>query len=292
MSKEPTTIPSYPIQPSAATQFMIREVKRPGYEEKREWVTSPHRHDFYAITIVEKGYGKHLVDFREYTITPNSLHIMAPYQVHHVHQQQDTRQDVQAMLLFFSRDFIPAHPLLEELDWMDKQLSLSPEETALLTNLCRQLLEEYAQPQPLGQRIMQHYLDILLSHISRIISSRGAAQGLSNDTRLVRKLQTLIGQHFVEEKSAAAYAAMLHLSPGYLGDVVKQQTGKPTSQLIADRIILEAKRLLVHTSSSVKEVAYRLNFNESTYFYKFFKKHTGETPEQFRELIREKYRAT
>ncbi|KAA2242472.1 helix-turn-helix domain-containing protein [Chitinophaga agrisoli] len=292
MSKEHTVIPTYPIQPSAATQFMIREIKSPRDEEKREWVKTPHRHDFYAITIVEKGYGKHLVDFREYTITPNSLHIMVPYQVHHVHQEQDTEQEVRAMLLFFARDLILAHPLLDELEWMDKQLSLSGDETTLLTNICRQLLAEYEQPQPMGQRIIQHYLDILLSHISRIASSRSPARDLTNDARLVRKLQTLIGQHFVEEKSAAAYAGMLHLTPGYLGDVVKQQTGKPTSQLIADRIILEAKRLLVHTSSSVKEVAYRLNFNESTYFYRFFKKHTGETPEQFREMIRERYRTT
>jgi len=70
---------------------------------------------------------------------------------------------------------------------------------------------------------------------------------------------------------------------------VKKQTGKSPSQLIADRVILEAKRLLVHTTDSVKEIAYLLNFNEATYFYRFFKKYTGQTPEHFRDEIRKKY---
>jgi AraC-like DNA-binding protein len=192
-------------------------------------------------------------------------------------------------MIFFTRDFAHPHPLLDNFEWMDNQLHLSEDEMALLLNLFHQILAEYNQLQLLGDRIIKDYLDILLSQINRLLQARQPAPAHSNNARVVKELQTLINQHFLEQKSAAEYAALLHLSAGYLSEIVKKQTGRSTSQLIADRTILEAKRLLVHTADSVKEIAYQLNFNEATYFYRFFKKCTNQTPEHFREEIRKKY---
>ena len=172
---------------------------------------------------------------------------------------------------------------------MEGQLQLDETELQLLLNLCEQILAEFEAPQPMSDRIIKNYLDILFSCINRMMQTRETTLQLSNDARIVKALQQLIHQHFKEQKSAGEYAALLNLSSGYLSEIVKKQTGKSPSQLIAGRVILEAQRLLVHTTDSVKEIAYLLNFNEASYFYRFFKKYTGQTPEHFRDEIRKKY---
>lgn len=288
MARDAQKIPSYPLEQQPAAPFNIRRVLRTGYDE-RKWVASPHRHSFYFMALVQQGHGKHLVDFKEYILAPNTLNIISPYQVHHVHEQPDTDQTVKGIVLAFTKDFALPHPLLDNIEWMDSQLQLDETELQLLLNLCGQMLAEFEAAQPMSDRIIRNYLDIFFSHINRMMQTRETTRQLSNDARIVKTLQQLIHQHFREQKSAGEYAALLNLSSGYLSEIVKKQTGKSPSQLIADRVILEAKRLLVHTTDSVKEIAYLLNFNEATYFYRFFKKYTGQTPEHFRDEIRKKY---
>ncbi|HEU4552347.1 MAG TPA: AraC family transcriptional regulator [Chitinophaga sp.] len=292
MARQPQKIPVYPLERQSDAQFSIRRVMRAGPPDNREWIASPHRHNFYFIGLVQQGAGKHLVDFKEYTMAPNTLNIISPHQVHHVHQQPDAHQTVKGVALFFTRDFVQSHPLLDNIEWMGGQLHLDETEMQLLLALCEQLLAAYEQQQTMSDRIIRSYLDIFFSHVHHMMQERQAPHLLTNDARIVKTLQQLIHRHFLEQKSAGDYAALLHLTPGYLSDVVKKQTGKSPSQLIADRVILEAKRLLVHTTGSVKEIAYQLNFNEATYFYRFFKKYAGQTPEQFREEIRKKYSIT
>lgn len=288
MARDAQKIPSYPLEQQPAAQFNIRRVLRTGYDE-RKWVASPHRHNFYFMALVQQGHGKHLVDFKEYILAPNTLNIISPYQVHHVHEQPDTDQTVKGIVLAFTKDFALPHPLLDNIEWMEGQLQLDETELQPLLNLCGQMLAEFEAAQPMSDRIIRNYLDIFFSHINRMVQTRETTRQLSNDARIVKTLQQLIHQHFREQKSAGEYAALLNLSSGYLSEIAKKQTGKSPSQLIADRVILEAKRLLVHTTDSVKEIAYLLNFNEATYFYRFFKKFTGQTPEHFRDEIRKKY---
>ena len=96
-------------------------------------------------------------------------------------------------------------------------------------------------------------------------------------------------QNFRQMKSVAEYAEILNITSGHLNDTVQKEIGKTTSEIIHERIILEAKRLLYHSPKSVKEIAYELLYDDPSYFARFFKTHTQLTPEQFRKRIREKY---
>jgi len=82
---------------------------------------------------------------------------------------------------------------------------------------------------------------------------------------------------------------MLNISAGHLSEVVKEQSGKPAIAHIHERLILETKRLLFHTDQSVKEIAFRLGFEEASYFNRFFKRIVGDTPLTYRNTIREMY---
>ena len=87
----------------------------------------------------------------------------------------------------------------------------------------------------------------------------------------------------------AEYADMLYVTPGHLNDLIKSVTGKTAKQIIDEKRVVEAKRLLFWGQHSVKQIAGHLNFEDDSYFNRFFKKHTGETPALFQKNIREKY---
>ena len=85
------------------------------------------------------------------------------------------------------------------------------------------------------------------------------------------------------------YAGLMAITEKYLNELCKKTAGKTASELIHERIILEAKRLLLHSDLNNKEVAYFLSFDDPSHFSKFFKRKTGRTPSQFRKELPERY---
>ena len=91
----------------------------------------------------------------------------------------------------------------------------------------------------------------------------------------------LTDQHFLDTTQVGKYADMLYVTPGHLNDLIKSMTGKTAKQLIDEKRVMEAKRLLFWGEHSVKEIAHHLNFEDDGYFNRYFKKHTGQTPALF-----------
>ncbi len=102
----------------------------------------------------------------------------------------------------------------------------------------------------------------------------------------VKKLEDLIDQHFRKVKSPKEYARMMHMSKKQLNRICKLCLNKTTTDLIADRIILEAKRMLVFSKESVSEIVAELGYTDNSYFFRFFKKKTLKTPVEFRKEFR------
>jgi AraC-like DNA-binding protein len=120
------------------------------------------------------------------------------------------------------------------------------------------------------------------------VGKRTAPQTPYNSV-LLRNFQKLIDLHYREKKLTKEYAAMLFVTPNHLNALSKHLTGRPAGELIRDRVLLEAKRLLVSADLNVAEIAADLNFGDNSYFSKFFKKYAGVTPEGFRKKIIEKH---
>ena len=100
---------------------------------------------------------------------------------------------------------------------------------------------------------------------------------------LLHNFQSLIEQNFKTKKLPKEYAELLYITPNHLNALCKDVLTTSAGELIRSRIVLEAKRLLVNKEISVTEIAYLLNFQDASYFVKFFKKYTEFTPEQFRK---------
>ncbi|MBI3883401.1 MAG: helix-turn-helix transcriptional regulator, partial [Sphingobacteriales bacterium] len=100
---------------------------------------------------------------------------------------------------------------------------------------------------------------------------------------LLRSFKKLIDENYKEKKLTKEYAELLYITPNHLNALCKDVTGQSAGEIIRDRVLLEAKRLLVNSNSNISEIANELNFVDNSYFTKFFKKYEGITPETFKK---------
>ena len=106
---------------------------------------------------------------------------------------------------------------------------------------------------------------------------------ISRKALIVRRFKQLVNNHFTQSKNVEFYAQLLNITPNYLNEVSKSQTGKTSKSIILDRLLLESQNLLLYSDMDISEISHALNFSEPTHFHKFFKKETGTTPGAFRE---------
>jgi len=102
---------------------------------------------------------------------------------------------------------------------------------------------------------------------------------------LLRNFRRLIDQHYLSIKLPKEYADLLYVTPNHLNALCQDLLGKTAGELIRDRILLGAKRLLTNADMTVAEIAYNLNFQDNSYFNRFFKKYVGITPDDFRKQL-------
>jgi AraC-like DNA-binding protein len=134
------------------------------------------------------------------------------------------------------------------------------------------------------------YLRVLSVYVSRLYTEQLSANAGTKERKVLQQFKQLINKHFLELHLVADYAQLLRISAGYLNEVIKQQSGKTAIEHIHERILLEAKRQLLHTGASMKEIAYNLGFEDAAYFSRFFKRLTGQTPAAFRQTTCEMYK--
>lgn len=253
----------------------------------------PHRHRFYEIIWVRDGSGVHTIDFQDHPIGPHSLFLLSPGQVHAVRIDAP----LSGFLILFTSDFLgldATHPrLLAALPFfraglVNPVLSLSEPEAATLQHCMEHLEAEFGAMAPARHEMLRAYLQILVLTISRLVSARQPA-ATGTPTPVQQQFDQLIEQHYRRTMRVAEYADMLALTPGHLNDLIKSASGQTASARIAERVVLEAKRLLAHSDQQVAQIAAELGFDDPAYFGRFFRRNTGKTPGQFRAAIREKY---
>ena len=110
-----------------------------------------------------------------------------------------------------------------------------------------------------------------------------------HELNVYRSFLLLLEQHVLDKQNVAFYAAQMAMTAKKLNHCIKKATGKNCIDLIQERTLTEAKRLLLYTDDSSKEIAYKLNFKDNSYFTRFFTRLEGKTPGGFRVYWEEKY---
>ena len=287
-------IPVYPLAPSGTPgsglfQLMRSAGPRPAF---RQNVLQPHRKDYYHLVFVQRGGSRHWVDMTPYELKENALYFSAPGQL----QLKEKLQPMWGVSVAFTREFLALQPnaALAQLPLLRNpqnghELLLTVPDVAFVEELLAKLEAEYHRSGEWQLPMLSAYLTVLLTYLSRLYTEQFPGGEPSADQLLLRKYRAKIEESFRELHEVSAYAALLHISAGYLSEVVKAQSGKPAIAHIQERLVLEARRLLFHTPQSVKEVAYDLGFADASYFSRFFKRETGLTPAEYRAGSREMY---
>ncbi len=290
--KNNVLIPVYDISKHAAGNLAIdgfavgRSLNMPASN------LEPHRHTGFTITLLLSGQLTQYIDFEKHTVSAPAVILLAPDQVH---QHGDEDSISESVYIHFDKDFLLAESQGMMNCWAcifyKRAIPVKAAQMQELMNFAGLILKEYANVRPLRESIIRNLLNALVMACGRLPQHNIAYMQLvdSAQNRMVRQFNELSDQHFREKTQVANYADMLFVTPGHLNDTIKSAVGKTAKQVIDEKRIMEAKRLLFWGEHSVKEIAWKLNFEDDAYFNRFFKKHTGQTPALFQRSIREKY---
>jgi AraC family transcriptional regulator, transcriptional activator of pobA len=168
-------------------------------------------------------------------------------------------------------------------------LALQPAQRVSILNLCGEMLAEQSREEKLCLSVIRGYMDILLYQAKRIYLKAEPVEVITQSVsrrayEITQDLQELIWRHLSEKKKVEEYARILSITPKHLSEMVKQATGKNASQLIQEALLLESIILLEQTSLTVSEITYALGFDNQSNFAKFFRKHTGNNPIEYRDF--------
>lgn len=244
----------------------------------------------YSILLLEDK-GEFSINFINYKTAQNSILFLSPY--------QDLKwlgsPSSKIKCLQFHGDFycieyhkkeVACNGLLFNNIYLQPYISLSESKFQEIDLLIHQMEKEAASNKRFSESVLKSYLQLILA----LCSNEKDAQ-LGN--KLIEKrieneiliFQEVLETHFRKERSPSFYADTLSMSTSSFSKKVKSQFRKTPTQLIQERVILEAKKLLHLTFKTVKEVAYELNFDDEFYFSRYFKNEVGLSPTHFREKV-------
>ncbi|MFL5765599.1 MAG: AraC family transcriptional regulator [Bacteroidia bacterium] len=256
------------------------------HRKEHPFIMDAHRHDFYMLMLFTKGKGIHTIDLNTYKVEPGSVFFMSPGEMHAWNLSDNTDGYV---LMFNSAFFVmnAQNRSISEFSFFSQRNKISygklkSPETGMLGELMRIMLNESQENGPHGTKILRAYLDILLFKLADIFGSRNAP---ATAPRLISRLEELIELHYRDHQPVGFYAGQLAISPVQLNKISQDYLGRSAKELGQDRLLAEAKRLLVYTELTISEISGQLNFSDNSYFTKFFKKLTDTTPEKFRDRL-------
>ncbi len=250
---------------------------------------APHRHGYYELFLFLTGSGLHMIDFQEWDIVPGHLHFLNPGQIHYIRRAPETT----GWVLKFTPDFLQNEEgggaLFQKIPFLqtgrEPLIKTNSSDFDELMQLVEQIREEMDR-KGVGYNLMiHHYLRILLLKCHRLYDYT-STQKVSS---VSRSFQVLLEKHYLTRKPVSYYCEQLHVSDDKLNQEIKRDFGQTPVTLIAKRLLLEAKRLLLHSDRSVKEIAYGLQFKDNAYFTRWFKKWASCSPGEFRLSNRKKY---
>ena len=251
------------------------------------FINTPHKHDFYLCMLFTRGKGSHEIDFVKYTVEPGSVFFMSPGQTH----SWKLSKDIEGYIFFHTKEFFDLH-------FTSLQIAHYPFygriENTRRVQLKRKNLDEMKKQfaailvEQNGAGIMKgHKLRALVNalYIDIVRLGKPVEEETASPAYLtkLREFEELLDQQYRNIKFAAEYAKRLNISERHLNRICKECLDKTTSDIIADRIILEAKRLLVNTTKPISEISLELGYEDNAYFSRLFRKRTGDTPVGFRK---------
>lgn len=282
-----TGIKKYGFKPGLPQEFEIADLDNL-YTKSKAIITSTHRAGFYHIIWFQHGCPTHWVDFQPIDIQPNTLLFLNKDVV----QRFDDKDKYGGKAILFTDNFYCKTEadtrFLRNSILFNDLFTVSEIQVQKLSRIFAQLLQQMTEE--LQNEKDNYQSDILQNLLHNFLLQAERERRKHNFTEIkkgadldyVMLFKDLLETNYKSQKQVSFYTKEILISEKRLNQATTKVLGKSPKEIIDYRIVLEAKRVLAHTTESVKEIGYDLGFDEPTNFIKYFKKHSGLTPTEFR----------
>ncbi|SEM28908.1 AraC-type DNA-binding protein [Chryseobacterium taichungense] len=257
------------------TEFFSR------FDLQKHW-----RNRFYAIFLFKTGSGSLVIDDQLYELGKDRLFFLNYNQVFYFNPLSEP----EGYAVLFTKSFYNHVYTGNKLIRSDTALAEMPQHIELSTSSKHEfwqnlynIKKEYSKNRMFNREIICMQLKIFILRViraSKLIKEHHLPA--DHKREVVEKFSELVNQFYKEYKTTAPYAAKLNLTPNYLNTLVKEQLALSAGRFIKNRVILEAERLLLHTTLSVTEISYELGFSDNSHFGKYFKAAHNRSPNSYR----------
>lgn len=250
----------------------------------------PYKLCNYRVVWVTAGTGKFVVDLQEHMLEKDMMFMLTPGQISFFRPDES----VEGYCISFSEEFFlmtggslnfpfgiaqqgkgDGLPLIR----IDEEMKIE------MGELVQKMIKETSNHFRLRSEILMGLLKVFIIYFSRKIVTKDGQKAQHHDLLLLKRFKHLLEEHFFTKKAVADYASELAVSPNYLSGKIKTISGFSASHHIQQRIVLEAKRKVMFSGGSMKEVAYYLGFDDTSHFSKFFKNKSGVNFTDFKKAM-------
>jgi len=249
------------------------------------FVEEPHRHSSYLLVFFTQGSGTHEIDFDTFEIHPGSFFVLQPGQIHNWNLSDDIDGFIviyaqEVYNLYFGQKNIADYPFYQ-LTSNKPKWQLNADQQKQILPYFKSMIAENGNQNKYSMDKMLNLLDCIHIEIARKYAVSEIHATHSYNVK-IKQFETQIEKYFRHEKLPSFYASKLSITLKHLNRISNEILGKTATEVVINRVILEAKRMLSDKNLSVNEVAEALGYDDYSYFARVFKKQTGLSPTAFR----------
>ncbi|QNL49075.1 AraC family transcriptional regulator [Olivibacter sp. SDN3] len=296
MKKKFTGVVSHHLSDDDSKEFMVFHMNKRllnAKEFKPYNIFNPFKSDFFAVIMVQEGFIEVNVNLKHFNLEKNNLLAFAPNTIKHLVSISD---DCKCYAILYKPTFLINANIREfHQDVYDLLVTGMPlfnlhqNEVKELTNLIEVMhLHSYAEDtHTINHQVVKHVFLAFMYEYTHLYRkyTKETNRKVSRKEDLMLNFIKLVADHFKEQRSVDFYAKKLFITPKYLSEVTKDVSDKTASSIIAEMVIMEAKNLLNMPSITVLEVSDLLNFSDMSFFGKYFKRYTGQSPTSYRKSL-------
>ena len=265
------------------------------YLQNYPYMRKEHYHDFYSILFFKTGNGLLRINNMSYAVKPYSLFLIPPSQLHSL----DNVSGTEGIVFFFCQDYyveefsyirlLKVFSFVSNLDQagQNHSVALSQEESEIMAGLFVSVSNEYDKQvtSDISSVVIRSLLNIILMKLYEIFE-RKSVRAANTESVLIHELSYIIDMYFTREHNTSFYASALSVTEKQVNETCNRYFNNSLKKILTDRLMQEARRLLLSTDMTISEISYKLNFSDDSYFNKVFRKQTSLTPKRFREIHR------
>ncbi|RXG16028.1 AraC-like DNA-binding protein [Leeuwenhoekiella aestuarii] len=252
-------------------------------------VHKPHTHNFYLCVLFTEGMGTHEIDFTTYPIQAGSVFFLSPGQTHFWQFETQPQgyfffHTLEVFEITLSKQRLENFPFYYSVN-NSPTLTLTPFQLKDITKRFEEIYTEYSTKKLYKTEKLTNLINLIYIDLSRLyIPEEHVFESSISATyfTILKSFEKLLDLQFRSEKSASFYAEQLNITTKHLNRIIKTILDKTTTDLIHERTLLEAKRLIVHTENSLNEISEILGFEDYAYFSRIFKAKTNQSPKAFK----------